>query len=71
MADDVLYPCSRCDGDIHPHRAALGFDVCLPCGEYLARQRKHCTVPLHKSNYIVITDKRELVGINNKGGFVR
>jgi len=26
---------------------------------------------MHKSNYMVITDKRDLMGINNKGGFYR
>jgi len=28
-------------------------------------------VPLHKSNYMVVTDQADLRGINNKGGFFR
>lgn len=36
-----------------------------------ARQVKHTIVPMHKSNYMVITDRRDLMGINNKGGFYR
>jgi hypothetical protein len=26
-------------------------------------------VPMHKSNYMMITDMADLKGINNKGGF--
>jgi hypothetical protein len=28
-------------------------------------------VPMHKSNYVLLTDKRDLHGINNKGGIYR
>jgi len=43
----------------------------LTCGEQEARGVKHTVVPMHKSNYTVITDRRDLMGINNKGGFHR
>ena len=39
--------------------------------EARAREMKFCIVPMHKSNYMVITDRRDLMGINNKGGFYR
>jgi len=28
-------------------------------------------VPMHKSNYVMLTDMEDLKGINNKGGFHR
>ena len=63
--------CTECGAAVNPARVAIGYNVCLPCGEHRARQRKHTIAPLHKSAYIVITDRRDLFGINNKGGFYR
>jgi len=68
---DTVSNCVRCHGEVHPHRAALGFNTCTICGEVIARERKDCVVPLHKSNYIVVTDRKDLVGINSKGGLVK
>ena len=48
-----------------------GFITCLRCGEADARKVRHTIVPMHKSNYVVISDRRDLMGINNKGGFYR
>ena len=47
------------------------FITCLRCGEADARKVRHTIVPMHKSNYVVISDRRDLMGINNKGGFYR
>jgi recombinational DNA repair protein (RecF pathway) len=63
--------CVRCGGEVNPRRFSLGYETCLTCGEYQARQVKHCVAPLHKSNYMVFTNKEDLKGINNKGGIVR
>lgn len=52
-------------------RYKAGYVTCLPCGEEEAKRVKHTIVPMHKSNYTVITDRRDLMGINNKGGFYR
>jgi len=65
------YCCSFCNAPINPHRYDLGYTVCMPCGEQQARKRKHTVVPMHKSNYIPITNREDLKGINNKGGFYR
>jgi hypothetical protein len=43
----------------------------MPCGEVEARKVKHCVVPLHKSNYIVVRDRDLLTGVNQKGGIVK
>lgn len=54
-------------GDIVIHeRWALGYKVCLSCGEIAARQVRHTIAPMHKSNYMLITDLADLRGINNK-----
>ena len=65
--------CSQfdCENLVHRERIRLGYDTCTECGEALARQRRHTVVPLHKSNYMVVTDQADLRGINNKGGFFR
>jgi len=52
-------------------RVEAGFIACLRCGEADARKVRHTIVPMHKSNYVVISDRRDLMGINNKGGFYR
>jgi len=65
--------CIHCDDDIDPRRAALGYRLCLFCGEEAAREeRRGWTIaPLHKSNYMLWTNKEDLKGINNKGGLHR
>jgi hypothetical protein len=58
--------------DEYPYlRYKLGYHTCLSCGEHAARQRKHCIVPMHKSNYVPVSNLDDLKGINNKGGFFR
>ena len=65
--------CPQCRGPVDPRRVALGRKLCLPCGEEHARQeRQSWTIaPLHKSNYMLLTSREDLKGINNKGGFHR
>ena len=59
--------CLRCSEEVPDARASLGYDTCLPCGEIYARKRKHCIVPLNKSNYVVVTDFTTLKQLNPKG----
>jgi hypothetical protein len=51
----------------------LGYTICLECGEEAARQERlsWCVAPMHKSNYMLITNKADLSGLNNKGGLVK
>lgn len=58
--------CTACGSEYSPKRAALGYRTCLSCGDKAAREVKHCTVPLSKSNYVVISNPRELRGLNPK-----
>lgn len=60
--------CKSCGAEYSGKRKKIGFSVCLPCGEKSAKQHKHTIVPMHKSNYMVVTDLNLLKGINNKGG---
>ena len=62
------FKCVLCGEDVAQGRVTLGYDTCLSCGEVEARKRKHTVVPMHKSNYVVISNKEDLKGINNKGG---
>ncbi len=58
--------CREC-GDLYSAaRARLGYDTCLSCGDKQARTVSWATVPLNKSNYVVITDRRELAMLNPK-----
>jgi hypothetical protein len=63
--------CVVCADEYSYVRYRLGYHTCLSCGEQAARQRKHCIVPMHKSNYVPVTNLDDLKGINNKGGFFR
>jgi hypothetical protein len=39
----------------------------MPCGEREARAVNHCIVPMHKSNYIVVSDKTLLAELTRPG----
>lgn len=61
--------CSMCGEHYPSARAALGYITCLSCGESAAREVKHCIVPLHKSNYMLVTNKAEIAGMCSKTNF--
>ena len=63
--------CLYCGGVIRSERAELGYTSCMGCGELRSKLIKRTIVPMHKSNYMVITDLTDLKGINNKGGLYR
>ena len=50
---------------VDPRRVEAGFITCLRCGEADARKVRHTVVPMHKSNYVVVSD-RELLKCLNK-----
>jgi ribosomal protein L37AE/L43A len=56
---------------VEPARVALGYRVCLSCGDKQAKGRRFTVAPMHKSNYMLITDTADLKGLNNKGGLVK
>jgi ribosomal protein L37AE/L43A len=63
--------CRSCGDEYSVNRWKLGYKFCLPCGEGIAKQIVRTVVPMHKSNYVMLTDMADLKGINNKGGFHR
>lgn len=60
--------CTECGEPFPRRRAALGYRTCLTCGETVARAARTswCVAPMHKSNYVLISDRADLVGLNNK-----
>ena len=63
--------CIVCGELIIEGRADLGYKTCLEHGDEQAKSRKFCVAPMHKSNYMLITNRADLLGINNKGGIVK
>ena len=60
--------CAECHTHyVAKNRLDLGYSTCLKCGEYKAKQVVHCIVPMHKSNYIVVSDKTVLQQLNRPG----
>ena len=60
--------CIRCGDDVDSRRWALGYKVCLWCGEDAAREQRlgWCIAPMNKSNYTLITDPTLLKQLNPK-----
>lgn len=58
--------CTHCGDEVPTGRSLLGYTTCLPCGDKVARERKHCVVPMSKSNYVVVTNRDELAWLNPK-----
>jgi len=56
-----LLPKCRCGESIEPERIALGYYICTDCGEERAKRKVRTIVPLHKSNYVLITDTEDLL----------
>ena len=63
--------CCRCGDTYSAKRANAGYQLCLVCGEDDARSRRFTIAPMHKSNYMLITNTDDLRGLNNKGGLHR
>jgi hypothetical protein len=47
--------------------------TCAGCGEELAKAKAklYTVAPMHKSNYMLITNLEDLKGLNNKGGLIK
>jgi len=72
MIDENFEPqCKLCGTTYDVVRYHIGFRVCLSCGDEIAKAVKRTVVPMHKSNLVMITNREDLIGINNKGGLVR
>ena len=50
--------------EVAAKRIEAGFITCLRCGEADARTVRHTVVPMHKSNYVVVSDRALLKCLN-------
>ena len=66
LACEVCMLCKRCGERVSSKRMALGFRLCLRCGEQEAKRVRHCVVPMNKSNYVVVSDAAILRQLNPK-----
>lgn len=59
--------CPVChETEVSPARVKLGYNLCLECGELVAKQERSqwTVVPFHKSGYMLVTDKTLLTQLN-------
>lgn len=56
--------CKLCEDDFSDARAAIGYDVCLVCGEAESKKVVRTVVPLAKSSYQLVTDLSILKQLN-------
>jgi hypothetical protein len=63
--------CKVCHERIPKGRYDLGYRLCLTHGDVVANQVVRCVVPMHKSNYMLVTNREDLIGVNQKGGIVK
>jgi ribosomal protein L37AE/L43A len=74
MIDETFSPqCKLCGDTYDSKRWRLGFAFCMPCGDDIAKEvnSRRTIAPMHKSNYMLITNREDLKGLNNKGGLVK
>jgi ribosomal protein L37AE/L43A len=72
MIDETFNPqCKLCGMTYAAERLAIGYAICMPCGDDLASKVVRTVAPMHKSNYMMITNKEDLKGLNNKGGLIK
>lgn len=58
--------CMDCGEEYPAARKSLGYRTCLDCGQERAERVHWATVPLNKSNYVVVTNPIELKQLNPK-----
>jgi len=58
--------CLRCTNSIQKKRYDLGIRLCLTCGERESKRITRTIVPMHKGNYIPLSKREDLKGINAK-----
>lgn len=66
MNGDEDYSCTRagCGNPVNRYRYEIGYTLCKSCGEATAKKVRHTIVPMHKSNYVVVSDKALLKCLN-------
>ena len=70
MSDNEQYLpiCTSCYSvRVEPHRAKALRPVCMACGDKVANQVRRTIVPMHKSNYVPVTDRTMLKQLTRPG----
>ena len=63
--------CVYCSTEVNDKRVKLGYNTCMICGDKEAKSKVFTVLPLHKSNYMLVTNREKLIGFNTKGGIVK
>lgn len=66
MSKTMKPVCVSCGDTFSRARKSIGYKLCMPCGDGQAKQRQHTIVPMHKGNYLPITDMNDLKDLNPK-----
>jgi len=67
MIDETFNPqCKLCGDTYDEERFRIGYAICCPCGDGLARKVQHTIAPINKSNYMLISNREELKQLNPK-----
>ena len=67
MMNDIEEPqCIICGDEFPLARHDLNYLTCLSCGDVQAHKVKHTIVPMHKGNYVKVTDMNDLKDLNPK-----
>jgi len=67
MIDETYEPqCKLCGCGYAAERLAIGYAICMPCGDDLATKVVRTVAPMHKSNYMMVTDMTILKQLNPK-----
>ena len=66
MSKTMKPVCVSCGDTFSRARKAIGYKLCMPCGEGKAQQTKHTIAPMHKSNYMFIANRDDLKDLNPK-----
>jgi hypothetical protein len=63
--------CLKCESDYSDRRKALGYELCLTCGEQhaaiLTKEKSTRIMPGHKSNYMLLSGDLKLALQEAKG----
>ncbi len=64
----IKVPCASCAQPFDLRRKQLGYNFCLDCGDFQAREQRAgwTIVPTPKGHYTRITNKEELKDLNQK-----
>jgi hypothetical protein len=60
--------CKVCQQPILPVKRASILDTCITCGAREAALHRFTVVPMHKSNYTVVSNRADLCNLNPKKG---